>query len=846
MRAIGILPVLLWIGPFSASPSFAQTRANRSAHNPAGWLPMAGGGSCEPHWAPTFGGMPGVDDAVHALTTFDDGSGTSLYFGGEFTIAGNTTAQHIARWDGTSWSALGGGTDDSVHALAVFDDGSGPALYAGGLFESAGGLPAHHVAKWDGVSWSALGSGIGPLSMGVSVSTLAVFDDGSGAALYAGGFFVTAGGVPASHVAKWNGSSWEPLGAGTNQPVHDLAVFDDGDGAALYAGGYFSSAGGVVANDIARWDGSSWSAVGGGSNGGVNALEVFDDGSGPGLYVGGNFWMVGGVPADDIARWDGSNWSPLTSGADARVHSLHSFDDGTGPALYVGGDFTTAGGVQAERIAKWNGASWSALDDGVNQSVRALTSYDDGGGPALYAGGAFTQASGVAARHVGKWDGSSWSGLQPSGLGAAVFALESGEGAEGPALYVGGSFMWIGGVGTRGLASWDGASWTPIGGLDGSVHALEFFDDGGGPELFAGGTFRTAGGTPASCVASWDGSNWSPLGSGVDGNPATEAVYALASFDDGSGPALFVGGSFHTAGGSPAAFVAKWDGVAWSSLSSGFNGTVRALTVFDDGAGPALYAAGDFAERVARWNGSTWTVLGTGLVGGTELMSALVVFDDGTGAGPQLYAGGSFQIGTTSQRYIAKWDGAAWSGLGSGTGSPVRALAVFDDGGGPALYAGGPVGFSAGFVSRWDGANWTALGSGMNDDVLALAAFDDASGIGPGLYGGGRFTRALDSGDSYLARWQGCLDTVGPVLDCPASVMAADSYVGPPGRIVTYSVTAHDVLDPTPEVVCVPPSGSNFPLGTTLVQCMATDDAGNQTTCEFPVTVAPKLRRRDR
>lgn len=37
------------------------------------------------------------------------------------------------------WSALGTGMNESVYGLAVFDDGDGPALYAGGLFTTAGG-----------------------------------------------------------------------------------------------------------------------------------------------------------------------------------------------------------------------------------------------------------------------------------------------------------------------------------------------------------------------------------------------------------------------------------------------------------------------------------------------------------------------------------------------------------------------------------------------------------------------------------------------------------------------------------------------------------------------------------
>ena len=53
------------------------------------------------------------------------------------------TVNGVARWDGSAWSALSGpsgtGVERLVYALAVFDDGSGPALYAGGYFTTAGG-----------------------------------------------------------------------------------------------------------------------------------------------------------------------------------------------------------------------------------------------------------------------------------------------------------------------------------------------------------------------------------------------------------------------------------------------------------------------------------------------------------------------------------------------------------------------------------------------------------------------------------------------------------------------------------------------------------------------------------
>jgi hypothetical protein len=183
----------------------------------------------------SMGGIPGADNYVYATAV--DGSG-NLYIGGSFTVAGDVVVNHIAKWDGNAWSALGSGMNSTVDALAV----SGSDLYAGGRFYTAGESAANGVAKWNGSSWSALGSGLGNGYQ--TVSALAV----SGSDLYAGGDFTTAGGTPTANVAKWNGSSWSALGTGMNGGVRALAL----SGSDLYAGGTFTMAGGKFSAYLAK------------------------------------------------------------------------------------------------------------------------------------------------------------------------------------------------------------------------------------------------------------------------------------------------------------------------------------------------------------------------------------------------------------------------------------------------------------------------------------------------------------------------------------------------------------------------------------------------------------------
>ena len=381
------------------------------------------------------------------------------------------------------------------------------------------------LALWDGATWAAPSSGQGISSVnpgyfgGGLVSAFRVFDDGSGPALYAAGDFGFAGPVAATDVARFDGSTWSSVGAPGLLAIEALEGHDDGSGPALYAGGWTANR-----PEIRRWNGSAWSSFGPPLQGlpyeGILTVRAFDDGSGPLLYAGGNLSGVGGAELARIGRWDGSTWSGLGTGTNGLVTCLEVFDDGTGPALYVGGGFTTAGGIPAQGVARWNGTTWSSVGSGPTGVAYALHAFDDGSGAALYVGGRFSQAGGVVARNAARWDGTSWFAL---GGGVqyeqypdqeriwTLASYDEGSGS-GPALYAGGAFDHAGGVATHGIARWDGAAWSDVGGgvfhtVIEHVLALDVFDDGSGngPDLFVGGFFEAAGNRAAASIAAWSG-----------------------------------------------------------------------------------------------------------------------------------------------------------------------------------------------------------------------------------------------------------------------------------------------------------------------------------------------------
>jgi hypothetical protein len=338
----------------------------------------------ESGWQAPGQGLSGSASCLATLTVGNGGQ-PALFAGGRIRVPPSTEYRvGIARFDGQSWQAVGEGLNGSVYAITAFDDGlgDGPVLFAGGSFQPSGaGTPEYVLARWSGNQWQYLGQTFA----NAGLNCLAVFDDGTGPALYAGGLFRPPDEVTVRKVVRWHPtkSTFTDVGGVMDTPgesysgVRSLAVFDDGQGPALFAAGQFTHAGGNLVNHIARWSvgKKSWMAVGGGITSTsctpcltVYSLQTFDDGSGPALYAGGYFAHAGNALALRIARWDGRDWTALGLGLDGIVLAMTALDgastsNGAGASLYIGGaGITTAGGIASSNIAKWSCVGQCAAD----------------------------------------------------------------------------------------------------------------------------------------------------------------------------------------------------------------------------------------------------------------------------------------------------------------------------------------------------------------------------------------------------------------------------------------------------------------------------------------------------
>ena len=290
-----------------------------------------------------------------------------LYAGGTFTIAGGAPSNSIAKWNGTSWVAMGDFTAGrQVKSLAVY----GGELYVGGNFNGGSGISgANHLIKYNGTSWGVVGN---PYDVPNYVTALAVI----GGVLYIGGVFTLIASVTGTNgLAKWNGSSFTAVDATTDfggDSIYAICEYNSD----IYVCGSFTNCCGVTgANRIAKWNGSTWGLVGAASD--INNLVVTMAVYGGNLYIGGYFTSAGGVPnTNKIAKWNGTSWGAVGY-VDNTVFSLMVADSN----LYVGGLFT-------ERLLTWNGTTFSTVTGApVDNSIKAMTYSSPS---KLYLGGDFT------------------------------------------------------------------------------------------------------------------------------------------------------------------------------------------------------------------------------------------------------------------------------------------------------------------------------------------------------------------------------------------------------------------------------------------------------------------------
>lgn len=220
-----------------------------------------------------------------------------VYACGEFDKVGDQSISGIMRWNGTAWEDVGGGLSGNIqggppimypHQMVVHNN----ELCVVGNFRYAGGVEVNGVAKWNGSTWSALGSGFNSTVYGVGVYN---------GELFVGGDFTQSGSQTLKRIAKWNGTDWVSPGFGF-EPISTeytfVHTFFEDNGELYIAGGIRQielDVGGIVnCGGIIRYSSTSIETFYGGiANTEIEAIGKTSDGD---ILIGGaTFFGTGHV-----------------------------------------------------------------------------------------------------------------------------------------------------------------------------------------------------------------------------------------------------------------------------------------------------------------------------------------------------------------------------------------------------------------------------------------------------------------------------------------------------------------------------------------------------------------------
>jgi hypothetical protein len=244
--------------------------------------------------------------------------------------------------------------------------------------------------------------------------------------------------------------------------------------------------------------------------------------------------------------------------------------------------------------------------------------------------------------------------------------------------------------------------------------------------LYIGGTFTASSSylpNNASYIVKWENNTWSALGLGLNG-----AVYTLTLSDDGN--ILYVGGEFTSAGGvGNTKGIAMWNVQTqqWSSVGGGVNGMVYSVTSFDNN----IFIGGRFtspSNNIAKWNGSALLGLGSGV--NSEVKAVKGAIQNGE---KRIYVGGAFtKAGNINARQLAYFileDTELWQQRGAtlvGQEGNRAGWSTSLSSDGLTLAYGSPYAYSSAGgqsglvdVRTWNGTSWQPKGQAIQGESYA-------------------------------------------------------------------------------------------------------------------------------
>ncbi len=643
-------------GDIYATLAFAADNAEVWKYDGSTWSQIGGDG-LNSSWSSTTEDF----DYAREITVLND----SMYV----SIGGHNGEAEVWRYNGSSWSKIGGDgvnsswattTYEQVWSLTTHDN----KLYAG-LGETSGSDA--DVWEWNGTDdWAQIGGDATSSSWTGGTFTYAQDLISYAGKLYAG---LSGGTAGDAEVWEYSGSSWSKVGGdGTNfswntsyEYVQELDVHNG----KLYAGL------GSTAGDAEVWEysGSSWSKIGG-------------DGVNSSWATSTNYEYAFALESHAGRLYAGTGWSS----GDADLWEYHN------------GFWTQVGNDNLNR--SWDGTTHEAVTvlRSIEGDLYAGLGFDNGDAevwrfPAPTNSGTLTGSS--AFYNVTVQDGTRRFSSNASTTNNVYIATSSILTAPSGALTIAGNYNNRGSFeANNGEVIFSGSSKTINGTLtgDSSFYTLSV---SGTP------TFSTSTASTTNLTIRSGGTFTAPSYLGISGDYTNSGT-----FTHNSSELIFTG------------LVATTTKIGGDGLNSSWPSSNNELQTLISYNGKLLanVASGSQAAGVAdvwEWNGSSWTQIGGDGLNSSwaastyERVQAMAVYNG------RAYVG----IGQdAAEAEVWSWNGTVWAKEGGdGVNSSWSAASNYDVvsnlySDGTYLYAG--LGWSAGdgVVWRYDGFAWTKIG----------------------------------------------------------------------------------------------------------------------------------------
>ncbi len=758
----------------------------------ASWAGLGGSAWNVPHSVPAPQGSAnggGVSQTSEVQTGPVFSVGGSGQVGVAWINGSPESRLYFRQWDGTNWkelagSASGGGLAQDVSMACVALNGEGAPFAC--WVHSYGSTSDVYLRFWNGTYWEDLGGSSdleGVSKGGASSTNPAMVVDSSGRPLIA--WEEKQSGDSEIFLRRWNGSLWVELGGSADGGgISNTSADSELPALALDSSGnpvvvWYETVSGYKEIYLRRWNGNTWEELGASASGG-GISNTSADSELPALALDSSGNPVVAWLEEDLIylrRWSGSTWEELGGSASGTgivgpgdfgnsLVNVGILWDGN-PAVSWGDDETNS-----IYLAKWSGSSWEVLGDsdpgGVSGnlyvSVELTMAVDSTGMPVL---GWLQDVNDGWEMWVKRWNGSSWAGYGTSsgGGGISTTSVESHfptlelDTSGLPTVAWHESLSGNPNLNNVYLRRWNGTAWEELGG-SASNHGVSnntdsfgwsFFPsvdiESNGNPVVAWNDWRSSEGTVVDSIylRRWNGSSWVELGgsassSGISGTSTTSQR-----------PSLALNGNDHPVVAwkedlSPdEIYLRRWNGASWEELGSSGSGTGLSTTsgsssrpalALDAGGNPVVawrdHNSSGYQVYLKKWDGTAWQELGgsasgSGISGSTTNSETPVLALDGSGNPMVAW---KETVSGFSRIYLKNWNGSSWVELaGSATGdgvpssswgNPTDPSICVDSSGNPMVaWEDNISGNREILVLRWNGTAWQEhlSGSGMGGGI---------------------------------------------------------------------------------------------------------------------------------